>query len=151
MVNTLKGNTLIFFKHLDHGQLLYDMLKKGHKRIFLCNGKTDIDDRELIRKIVEKETDAGIVASFGTFKEGVNIDRLHNIVYGCPVKSPITVLQSIGRGLRKEETKTRLTLYDIADNLNHKKYVNHAWRHFIYRATIYKREQFPQKIFKVKL
>ena len=84
-----------------HGKVLYDMIKglapEGRK-VFYVSGEVDASDREQIRGIVEKENDAIIVASLGTFSTGINIRNLHNIVFATPSKSQVKVLQSIGRG-----------------------------------------------------
>ena len=76
--------------------------------------------REAIRGIVEKEKDAIIVASYGTFSTGVNIKNLHNIIFASPSKSRVRNLQSIGRGLRLGDNKVDATLYDIADDMTWK-------------------------------
>ena len=84
-----------------HGKVLYDMIKglapEGRK-VFYVSGEVDASDREQIRGIVEKENDAIIVVSLGTFSTGINIRNLHNIVFATPSKSQVKVLQSIGRG-----------------------------------------------------
>ena len=40
----------------------------------------DTEERELTREITEKENDAIIVASYGTFSTGINIQNLHNVI-----------------------------------------------------------------------
>ena len=70
------------------------------RKIFFVYGGTDSDTREQIRHIVESESDAIIVVSYGVFSVGVNIRNLHNIIFASPSKSRIRNLQSIGRGLR---------------------------------------------------
>ena len=64
----------------------------------MCLEKWMQTDREQIRGIVEKQKNAIIVASLGTFSTGINIRNLHNIVFASPSKSQVKVLQSIGRG-----------------------------------------------------
>jgi len=100
-----KGNTLVLFQFVEkHGKPLYDLIEdKAHndRKVFFVSGATDTGDREAIRKITEKQSDAIIVASLGTFSTGINIRNLHNIIFASPSKSQIRVLQSIGRGLRK--------------------------------------------------
>ena len=53
------------------------------------------------------------------FSTGINIKRLHNIIFGSPYKSQIKVLQSIGRGLRRTADKTECNLFDISDDLSY--------------------------------
>lgn len=153
----LKGNTLVLFKHLEHGQLLFDIFNEkckrlDHKRkVFYICGETDTLAREKIRKLIETEEDAIIFATFGTFKEGININRLHNTFYAIPIKSPITTRQSIGRGLRKGAGKDKLNHYDVIDNLCHKSYKNHSWNQGIYRLKLYTTDQFKQKFYKINI
>ena len=47
---------------------------------------------------------------------GVNIKRLHHVIFASPSKSRVRVLQSIGRGLSKGKGKEECILYDIADD-----------------------------------
>jgi superfamily II DNA or RNA helicase len=148
------GNTLLLFQYVEkHGKVLYDMIKNdaGDRKVFFVSGEVDGEEREQIRKIVESEKNAIIVASYGTFSTGVNIRNLHNIIFSSPSKSRIRNLQSIGRGLRKSDTKTSSTLYDIADDLTWKSKKNHTLLHFIERINIYNEEKFVYKIYTVGL
>ena len=111
----LKGNTLLLFQFVEkHGAVLYDMLKDLDRKVFYVHGGTDAQTRENIREITEKEKNAIIVASYGTFSTGINIRNLHNVVFSSPSKSRIRVLQSIGRGLRQGTEKSVATLYDLS-------------------------------------
>lgn len=142
----LKGNTLILFQFVEkHGNVLYDMLK-DRPNVHYIHGKIDADVREEVRAIVEKQEDAIILASYGTFSTGVNIKNLHNIIFASPSKSRVRTLQSIGRGLRKSDTKSIATLYDIADDLTWKAWKNHTIKHFAERVKIYSEEKFEYKI-----
>ena len=82
---------------------------------------------------------------------GVNIRNLHNIIFASPSKSRIRNLQSIGRGLRKSDTKSNAVLFDIADDLRYKKHDNYTLKHFALRLKIYSEEQFKFKIYKIEL
>jgi superfamily II DNA or RNA helicase len=105
----------------------------------------------MIRSIMEKENDAIVIASYGTFSTGINIRNLHNVIFASPSKSRIRNLQSIGRGLRQATGKDKATLYDIADDLRHKKRMNFTLQHFVERAKIYNEEKFPFKIYNIGL
>jgi superfamily II DNA or RNA helicase len=147
---SLKGNTLLLFQYVDkHGKVLYDMLK-GDNTHFVYGG-VDGAEREEIRHIVEQSTSSIIVASYGTFSTGINIRNLHNIIFASPSKSKIRVLQSIGRGLRKSDTKDMATLYDISDDLIWKSKKNFTIQHFAERVKNYNEEKFDYKIYPVNL
>ena len=151
---SLEGNTLLLFQFVEkHGKVLCDMIKKeaGDRKVFYVSGEVDGEDREEIRRIVEKEKDSIIVASFGTFSTGVNIRNLHNVIFASPSKSKIRNLQSIGRGLRKSDSKDSATLYDIADDISWKQKKNYTLLHFMERIKIYNEEKFEYKIYKVNL
>lgn len=145
LASTLKGNTLVLFQFVEkHGKVLkemFDSLQTSHK-VFFIHGKTEVEDREMVRKIAEQEENAIIIASYGTFSTGVSIRRLHNIIFSSPSKSRIRVLQSIGRQLRKSEFKEKAKLYDLADDLSWKSYKNHTLKHYEERLKIYESENF---------
>ena len=150
---SLEGNTLLLFKLVEkHGKILHSMIEEKlgaetTRRVFFVYGGTDAETREEIRAITELETNAIIVASYGTFSTGINIVNLHNIIFASPSKSRIRNLQSIGRGLRKGENKTKAVLYDIADDLMHGNHKNFTIKHFADRIKIYSSEQFNYKLY----
>ena len=73
----LKGNSLVLFQRVEsHGAVLYDKInnsKKNNQKVFFVHGGVDAKERELVREITEKENNAIIVASYGTFSTGINI------------------------------------------------------------------------------
>ena len=151
----LKGNTLILFARVEaHGQPLYEMInnkKIDNRNVFFIHGGVDTEDREKVRAITEKESNAIIVASYGTFSTGINIKNLHNIIFASPSKSRIRNLQSIGRVLRKGDKKVKATLYDIADDIRYKSRKNYTLNHLIERIKIYNEENFNYDIINVPI
>ena len=153
------GNTLILFQFVEkHGKPLHNMLRekfdalpRNTRRLFYVSGETDVDTREEIRAITEEQDNAIIVASMGTFSTGINIKRLHNIVFASPSKSQIRVLQSIGRGLRKSGDGINTKVYDIADDLHWKNKKNYTLEHAAERIKIYSREKFDYKLHDINI
>jgi len=152
LVKDLEGNTLVLFNYVEkHGEPLYDLINsnvKEDRKVFFVHGGTEVVDREEVRLITEEEDNAVIVASYGTFSTGINIKRLHNIIFASPSKSRIRNLQSIGRVLRKGEGKSIATLYDIADDIGGQ---NYTLRHLNERVTIYNEENFKYEVIKINL
>jgi superfamily II DNA or RNA helicase len=149
-----EGNTLVLFQYVEkHGKVLHEMIKEkaGERKVFYVSGETDVTVRESVRAITEEESNAIIVASYGTFSTGINIRNLHNIIFSSPSKSRIRNLQSIGRGLRTSGTKTKCKLYDIADDLTWKSKKNYTLNHMIERIKIYNDEHFNYKLVKVPI
>ena len=116
--NECKGNTLILYTRVEqHGKVLYEMIPKYTKKnVFFIHGGVDTLEREMVRERVENSNDNIVIASYGTFSQGVNIKNLHNVVFASPHKSRIRNLQSIGRGLRTTEDKSDVNLYDIIND-----------------------------------
>ena len=152
----LKGNTLILFARVEkHGEPLYNLINSSNiienRNVFFIHGGVETEDREKVREITEKENNAIIVASYGTFSTGINIKNLHNVIFASPSKSRIRNLQSIGRVLRKGNQKTRATLYDIADDISYKSRKNYTLNHLIERIKIYNEENFDYDIVNIPL
>jgi len=153
LCNKLTGNTLVLFNFVElQGKPLYELIQSSSKKpVYFIHGATEVDEREQIRKVMDKGSDSTLIASYGTCSTGINIRNIHNIVFASPSKSVIRVLQSIGRGLRKSETKFQMKLIDIADDLRYKSYVNHGMKHLHERLKIYTNEGFPYKLISVEL
>ena len=151
----LKGNTLILYSRVEaHGAVLYDMIntnKRSDHKVFFVHGGVDAQEREQVREITEQENNAIIIASYGTFSTGINIKRLHNIIFASPSKSRIRNLQSIGRVLRKGAGKVKAILYDIADDCTYNSRRNYTLNHFIERIKIYNEENFNYEIISIQL
>lgn len=153
---SLQTNTLILYRYVaKHGQLLYEKILEDNKdcnrKIFFISGQTDMEVRDEIRSICDRETNAICVASIGTFSTGVNIPNLHNIILANPMKGKIKILQSIGRGLRLHPTKEKATLFDISDDLSYNGRDNWSLKHVRERIKIFTEEQFPYKIYQIQL
>ena len=152
LCNSLKGNTLCLYQLVEkHGKPLYELMKDFDRKVFFVYGGTDAKTRNDIRGIVEKEKNAIIIASYGTFSTGINIRNINNVVFSSPSKSRIRVLQSIGRGLRTSASKDSIRLFDLSDDLSYKSKVNFTLNHFNERLNIYNEEQFNYKIDRIKL
>ena len=59
--------------------------KTTDRKTFFVHGGVDASEREDVRSITEKESDAIIVASYGTFSTGINIKNLHNVIFASQV------------------------------------------------------------------
>jgi superfamily II DNA or RNA helicase len=151
---SLKGNTLILYSLVEkHGEILYDMInaKANGKNISFVHGGTEAEDRDNIRTLAETGYDNIIVASYGTFSTGINIRNLHNVIFASPTKSRVRTLQSIGRGLRKGDTKDSCTLFDIADDMSTKTSRNYTLNHLIERIKMYNQEGFKYEMHTINL
>jgi superfamily II DNA or RNA helicase len=152
---SLSGNTLVLFNRVStHGQPLYELINSSisdNRKVFFIHGEVGTDERELVRNIAEGESDAIIVASYGTFSTGINIKNLHNVIFASPSKSRIRNLQSIGRALRKSNQKSQAVLYDIADDITYKSKRNYTLNHLVERIKMYNEEKFDYEVININL
>ena len=105
---------MCLFQYVEkHGAGLYaDITKRSEeKKVFYVYGGVEADDREKLEKS-PKNLITQLSCSYGTFSTGINIRNLHNIIFASPSKSRIRNLQSIGRGLRLKDNKSK-ALYMI--------------------------------------
>lgn len=162
LAQTKNENVLVMFKNTAHGKLLYNALKSKHgDKVHYVSGETKTDVRTELKINTENEDGIIIVASYGVFSTGISIKKLHHVIFAHPVRSKILVLQSIGRVLRKHDSKTVARLWDIIDDLcvkpksanAKKKYVhlNYAFKHGLERIQRYNDEKFNYTIKEIAL
>ena len=149
----LKGNSLVLFNRVEtHGEPIYNLINNSveeGRQVFFVYGGVPAQERERVREITEKENNAIIVASYGTFSTGINIKNLHNVIFASPSKSRVRNLQSIGRVLRKGDNKSQAGLYDIADDITFKSRKNYTLNHLIERIKIYNEENFNYEVLQI--
>lgn len=146
LADALSGNALILVNHLDHGdQLLHTLHSRSNKRVFFVKGETEVSERQKIIDMMEKDDNIICIAMSSIFSTGINIKNLPNIFFVGLGKSFIRVVQSIGRGLRLHENKSKLRIFDIMDNLKYSTY------HAIHRQEIYNNEEICWKEKRINL
>lgn len=151
---TLRKNSLVMVNYLNHGFTLEKYLKDYNetlpddkkKQIYFIRGEVDTDTREEVKKLMEKSNDIICIAITKIFSTGINIKNLHNIVLAAGGKSSVTVVQSIGRGLRLHPDKKELNIWDIVDT-NYK----YSQKHADARGQIYLKEKIGTRVRNINL
>lgn len=148
LLKGLKGNTIVLFNTIENGKLLISsMLNRPfdeslriygeNKNIYFISGDSKAEDRENIRLGMENKDNCIIFGTTSIMSTGINIKKLHNIVFASGGKSFISVNQSIGRLLRLHESKNIVKLYDIIDDLKLFDRENYLYKHSKERIKIY--------------
>jgi type I site-specific restriction endonuclease len=142
----LTKNVLIVLDRLDHGNKLLEYLQKElpNKTIYYIKGEVETEDREKIRKLMEQENNIVCIAMSKIFSTGINIKNLHYIIFANAGKAKIKTIQTIGRGVRILEGKTKLIIFDLADNLYYGK------RHLERRKEIYESEGIQHQVIEIQ-
>lgn len=151
LIERLNKNALVLFYRREHGQAIYNQLKRDtNKQVYYVDGHIDKEMREIYKTKMENGDDVVLVASFGTFSTGISIKNIHYVLFTESFKSDVIIRQSIGRGLRKLEGKDMLVIIDFVDDFSINNWDNYILRHAKERLRIYKEQKFPHEIRKVK-
>jgi len=137
--NNAPNNVLVLIDYIRHGEELYNTLTAicSRKKIFFIRGDVEVDDREKIRDLMERNNNIVCVAISKIFSTGINIKNLHYIVFAGGGKAKVRIIQSIGRGLRLHANKEKLHIIDLADQFTYGK------RHELKRQALYSQEKIP--------
>ena len=109
------------------------------------DGDVKADTRQYYYDLFENNDGVKLIASYGTSSVGISIDRIFRLVLIDVGKDFSTVVQSIGRGIRKDGVFNKVEVLDIsADSkysLKHKKerikiYDKHKYNYTVSNQTI---------------
>ena len=115
------------------------------ENIFFIYGAVDGYIREEIRKKVDSKESVILVANYQTYSTGINIKKLSNLIFASSTKSFTTIVQSLGRTIRKHKSKEKVRVFDIVDDCSTKSKDNYMVRHFKERLSTYLEEEHPIK------
>lgn len=149
LANSCKGNVLVLFAFKEkHANIFYEKIKDeiSNRDIFFVHGDVPTEERESIRDGIQNSNNCIVMATYGTFKMGINIPNLQYLIFAHPYKGKIINLQSIGRVLRLDKRTNKATLIDLIDDLRWKKQENYTYIHGIKRLELYNKEKFDFNI-----
>lgn len=158
IASAINKTGLILYKHIAHGEKLYNKAKElyPNKTIYLVHsGHFQRNDEkyksfEELKPLIEKEKNAILIGNFQLISTGISIKNFHYVLFASSIKSYITTIQAIGRGLRISDTKKKVILIDIVDDLSYKGRVNmiqnYSLKHFNERFKIYNENGFDYTI-----
>lgn len=109
-----KESTLVIIEKTEHGYILQRMIKKQNIHVEFVHGDTSKENRDKVKEKLQNKKIKVVICS-RIWKEGINIPSLNNIVNAFGLSSEISTLQSIGRGLRRNENKKTICLVDFLD------------------------------------
>lgn len=135
------GNTLLLVRNIETGNIISDYLQTD--AVFV-SGSMKSADRQAEYKKINKDDGRITIATYGVASTGINIPRIFNLVLFEPGKSFITVIQSIGRGLRRAKDKDHVEIYDLCASTKYSK------KHLTERKKFYKEANYDFKVTKHK-
>jgi superfamily II DNA or RNA helicase len=129
-----KYTPLILFKHIKHGQTLYEMMSDAGIKCEMLYGNDSLKRRTEVKEMLEKKEISVILAST-IFDLGINLPVLSALVLAGGGKSSIRALQRIGRIIRRYPGKTYAVVVDFYDQVKFLK------KHSNIRYDIYSSEK----------
>ena len=130
----LNGNTLALVMNLNHGRVLYDLIREKVQQ-------EELNKEVLMNEEPTNEDKDGwiVIATFQSVYSGFHVRCLDNIIFSSPGKNKIQNLKSIGSGL--EPRKYVCRLYDLVDDLRLGNKKNHLIKDGQKRMDTYKQEK----------
>jgi len=131
-----RKNIVVFVDRIRHGLRIYNELKekmKGLQVVFACGDLASEERKSILEQMRRRKYD--VVVATMIFDEGIDVAGIGGIVFWCSTKSVVRVLQRIGRGVRVEEGKSDVQVWDfLVDN-------RYLREHLRKRLKYYKEEQ----------
>lgn len=141
------GNCIVFAHHTEYLKILkkhFEMFFPD-RPVYIITGSETLKNRLKVIDNMLTDTNAILCASYGCCSTGITFKNVDYGIFAQSFKSEIIVLQSIGRGLLKTETKNTFPLYDIIDILPTKRLMMQG----IAKVKTYKEREFEYNITKV--
>lgn len=131
-------NTLVLVNYTNAGNLLSE--KTGMR--FLSGSNSNSKQKQDIKAKMEQEDGVNVIATYGIFSTGVSIKNLHTVVLAEPAQGFTTLVQSIGRSIRRHESKKdkKVRVLDLYTDLKY----SYRWA-TKKRLPYYKKENFDIK------
>lgn len=145
-------NSLILCNNVENGELddIANHLRKYHPEfeVEIIHGKIKSKKKDEIIGSMETRQGVIIVATYATMSTGVNIKNLHNGILASSLKAYETIIQTMGRLLRKHSSKAEAVLYDLVDDIQITMRTGNIWRshvngHWEERNEYYIEKGFP--------
>jgi len=110
---------LIFCSKNEESEYLSNMMNdRGYKTIALSSASSEDERSRAIDLLETDDLDIKLdyIFTVDIFNEGIDIPRVNQIVMLRPTQSAIIFVQQLGRGLRKREGKSYVTVIDFIGN-----------------------------------
>ena len=131
------NNVFVLVSSKKVGKMLNELIEGS---TYIDGDVKDMEYRDRIYQSFETTDNRVVIATFGVAAAGVSSNRINHLVLIDVGKSYIRVLQSIGRGLRKNKHKNHVEVHDIFSSL----FFSNL--HVIKRISFYKSVQYPYKL-----
>lgn len=112
-----KRKCLGFCVSIEHAEYMTkEFNKRGYTSVCLHGGHSPEIRTQYINRLEDEYDPLQVIFTVDIFNEGVDIPSINTVLMLRPTNSPIIFIQQLGRGLRKHESKSFLTVLDFIGN-----------------------------------
>lgn len=112
-----KRKALAFCVNVEHAKYMSEQFNKRKINSICLSGHDDFDKRQKYLNKLENDDDSlEIICCVDIFNEGIDIPSINLVLMLRPTSSATIFIQQLGRGLRKHQDKTFLTVLDFIAN-----------------------------------
>ena len=106
-----------FCMTIEHAEYMTQKFnEQGIKSMCLTGNNTADERADVIRRLEDDTDKLEVIFTVDIFNEGVDIPCVNQVLMLRPTQSPIIFIQQLGRGLRKSDNKSFLTVLDFIGN-----------------------------------
>lgn len=109
------NNSLVLVRYRKHGKILENLIPNS----VALDGRNK--NRKEIYDLFNSENNNVLICTTGIASTGIDIPRIYNLFIIEPGKKFETIIQILGRGLRKADDKDSLNIFDICGNCSYSK------------------------------
>lgn len=131
-----KGNSLVILPSIKQGKKLQELIPNS----YFIDGSDSKKIRREIYDLFSTQNNIVVIASYKLVSTGLDIPRIFNLFLIDAGKNYETIIQSIGRGLRKADDKDFVNVYDICSDLKFSR------RHLTERKRFYKNARYNYSV-----
>jgi len=111
-----KLKALAFCRNVTHARMMCEVLGERYKTAYLT-GRNDIGERVRAYNDLQNDSaDLEILFTVDILNEGVDIPGVNMVLFLRPTESSTIFIQQLGRGLRKYNNKSYVTVLDFIGN-----------------------------------
>ena len=115
--NDVPVKGLIFCSRVEEAKSLSSALNNdGFVTTYLTGENSDSEREEVIQELESDSNPLQYIISVDIFNEGVDIPCVNQVVMLRPTQSAIIFIQQLGRGLRKDKSKSYVSVIDFIGN-----------------------------------
>lgn len=142
---------IIAVNEIEHCQYLFDRCKELYpdRNVYQIRGGINQRNDEYyktldeLKPLIEQEDKAILIVGLKVFSTGISLKNIYFGIMAVSTKSYVTIIQTIGRGLRVNSIKKDFKFIDILDDIRKDEFdETYSFNHYLERIRYYNEQNF---------